>query len=187
MGAPRRVFRLKRRKLQEDDSAFAGLRDELTNLPTRPLFVDRLSQAIARSARTNEFFAVFYIDIDYFQRINDTYGQDAGDELLKTLARRMRGVTRSVDTLARYDQDFMLITEELHGPADAEKVADKLMQVVRPQFELAVASVFVTLSIGIVLGCGDGAKPEELIVAAEEALTGAKTAGRNCFRFAVPA
>jgi diguanylate cyclase (GGDEF)-like protein len=179
---------LKRRKLPEDESLSAGLRDELTNLPTRPLFLDRLSQAIARSGRSNEFFALFYIDVDDFQRINDTYGRNSGDELLKMFAQQMRKIIRSVDTFARYaDDKFMLITEELHGPSDAEKIAEKILQVVHPKFELAVGSVSVTLSIGVVLSTGDAAQTQELIAAADEALAGAKAAGRNCFRFAVPA
>ena len=97
--------------------------DTLTGLPNRALFNDRLRQGMARAARGKPM-ALLFLDIDRFKSINDTYGHEAGDKLLKVFASRMQGAVRQSDTVARLAGDeFTIILEQLGGPADAQAIA----------------------------------------------------------------
>ncbi len=101
--------------------------DELTSLPNRRLFHDRLRTALARSKRKHSRMALLYIDIDDFKHVNDTLGHAAGDLLLQHIARRLEACVRKADTVARLGGDeFVVILEEVHGPEDALAVADKI-------------------------------------------------------------
>jgi diguanylate cyclase (GGDEF)-like protein len=101
--------------------------DELTGLPNRRLFHDRIDTALARSRRKHGRVALLYIDIDDFKAVNDRLGHDAGDLLLQEIARRLERCVRKADTVARLGGDeFVVILEDIHGPDDATAVADKI-------------------------------------------------------------
>ena len=155
--------------------------DTLTGLPNRTLFGDRLRQGMARAARGKPM-ALLYLDIDRFKSINDTYGHEAGDKLLKIFANRMQGVVRQSDTVARLAGDeFTIILEQLGGPGDAKAIAGKLVEALRQPIALAGKMLEVTASIGVAM-CASGESDDvELLRRADEALYEAKRRGRGRF------
>lgn len=123
--------------------------DDLTGLPNRYLFNDRLEQSIARSARDNSPFAVLLLDLDRFKEINDTLGHGVGDEVLKIVARRMQTGLRESDTVARIGGDefsFILMGADQQ---DAEKIANKVADLIKPKFEVNNHLLKIGSSIGI--------------------------------------
>jgi diguanylate cyclase (GGDEF)-like protein/PAS domain S-box-containing protein len=166
--------------------------DALTNLPNRRLLQDRLGQAVAATARSGLFGALFFIDLDNFKTLNDTRGHDVGDLLLIAVAQRLRAVVRECDTVARQGGDeFVVLMEDL-GSSPQEAVAlaghlgEKLRAAFDPPFMLKGDEYQCQLSIGVGLfHAGDTV--EELFKHADLALYQAKNAGRNLLRFFDPA
>ena len=166
--------------------------DALTNLPNRRLLQDRLGQAVAATARSGLFGALFFIDLDNFKTLNDTRGHDVGDLLLIAVAQRLRAVVRECDTVARQGGDeFVVLMEDL-GASPQEAVAlaghlgEKLRAAFDPPFTLKGDEYRCQLSIGVGLfHAGDTV--EELFKHADLALYQAKNAGRNLLRFFDPA
>jgi diguanylate cyclase (GGDEF)-like protein len=159
--------------------------DSLTGLPNRALFNDRLAHAVTRNSRGGKLLALMYMDIDRFKHVNDTYGHGVGDALLKEFARRVRKVVRASDTVARLGGDeFTLIAENLRSRKEAEQIAMKIVQAVRPEFLLEGHTIQISTSIGIMLAFGQDMATDAFIRKADEALYEAKKAGRDTFRFA---
>jgi diguanylate cyclase (GGDEF)-like protein/PAS domain S-box-containing protein len=155
--------------------------DGLTGLPNRALFRDRLDHALARSARESEVVAVLLIDLDGFKQVNDSLGHDAGDELLRQMAKRFAEVTRGGDTLARFGGDeFALLLENTSEDA-AIRLADRLIGHLAGPVTVADCDFSLGASIGIVLHCGEGGQSEELVRQADVAMYAAKEAGRGRF------
>jgi diguanylate cyclase (GGDEF)-like protein/PAS domain S-box-containing protein len=155
--------------------------DSLTGLPNRALFRDRLDHALARSARENEVVAVLLIDLDGFKQVNDSLGHDAGDELLRQMAKRFAEVTRGGDTMARFGGDeFALLLENTSEDA-AIRLADRVIAHVASPVTVADCDFSLGASIGIVLHTGEGGQSEELIRHADVAMYAAKEAGRGRF------
>jgi diguanylate cyclase (GGDEF)-like protein len=128
-----------------------------------------------------------YFDIDRFKQINDTFGHDAGDEVIRTFAARVRAALRESDFMARLGGDeFVLIVEGADGRGGAEAVAAKLIAAMAPAFTIGARAHQVTTSIGIAL-LGRGMTADQLVKCADDAMYEAKRAGRNCFRHALPA
>ncbi|MCK6387041.1 diguanylate cyclase domain-containing protein [Zoogloea sp.] len=143
--------------------------DELTGLPNRRLFHDRIDTALARSRRKNGRVALLYLDIDDFKGVNDTLGHDAGDELLREFARRLERCVRKADTVARLGGDeFVVILEDVHGPDDATAVADKIHHSLQQPFDIAGHSLHARTSIGIALHPDDGDDADGLIRHADQ-------------------
>ena len=139
-------------KLNEEQS----LRDALTRLPNRKLFRDRLDHALARSQRHPGTIAVLFIDLDDFKNVNDTMGHAAGDQLLTTVAERVRACIRPADTAARFGGDeFAVLVEDLGNAADATKVASRLIAGLAVPVALRGKDVPVRASIGIAIGAAD--------------------------------
>jgi len=169
-----------RRRL-EGELARQTLHDELTRLPNRTLFRDRLEQTLARR-RAQESVAVLFLDIDNFKVVNDSLGHGAGDELLIQLARRLATVARPGDTIARLGGDeFTVLLDDLRAPGDAMRVAGRLVEATRAAFDLAGQELFVTASVGIAFGTPGVTKAGELMRQADVALNRAKAQGRNHF------
>ena len=121
-----------RKRFEQKLSEMASF-DTLTGLPNRNLLNDRLSQALAHASRNDGLMAVGFIDLDRFKTINDTLGHDAGDELLKEIARRLSGCLRDSDTIARQGGDeFVVVLNDLVRPEDASIVAQKLLDALQP-------------------------------------------------------
>ena len=135
--------------------------DDLTGLPNRSLFRERLDRALARSRRNNTMIALMFLDLDRFKAVNDTLGHDLGDHLLKAVAKRLRRCLREVDTVARWGGDeFTVILEDVPEIQGISVVAQKLIDTLAPPFELREHELFATPSIGIAVypSCGKDAE-----------------------------
>ncbi|MGB5079212.1 MAG: sensor domain-containing diguanylate cyclase [Burkholderiales bacterium] len=161
--------------------------DSLTGLPNRNLLHDRLSLAMATAGRTRDGFALLYIDIDHFKLVNDSFGHDAGDELLRQIAARMQASLRQTDTLARMGGDeFVAILEQILDPGLAGKMAEKLLASCRGDYELRGNRVHVTMSVGLSLYPRDGQEADILLKRADLAMYRAKATGKNRYQLLDP-
>ena len=161
--------------------------DELTELPNRQLFKDRLAREIARSGRVRESLALLYIDLDNFKRINDTLGHDSGDELLRAVARRLSVCVKQSDTVARLGGDeFLVIVGALQGPDEASKVAERILAELAEPLEIGAREYQARASIGIAIYPDDGTTLEELLKNADTAMYRAKEDGRGRATFFEP-
>ncbi len=156
-----------------------ALHDQLTGLANRTLFMDRLKQALARSARRPGTVAVAFLDLDRFKVINDTLGHEAGDSVLRHMTERIRGVVREVDTPARFGGDeFVILLEDLRSEDEVPVIGGRLLQAIAEPMVLDAGEVVVTTSIGIAVGKRADESPDELVRAADIALYRAKEDGR---------
>jgi diguanylate cyclase (GGDEF)-like protein len=164
--------------------------DALTDLPNRLLAKSRLEHALEKAQRHKGRVALLFIDLDKFKQVNDTYGHQAGDELLLAVAKRLTSRLREEDTLARLGGDeFLFLLESVRGPKDAARVAQTLIGLLTRPFTLKAAggeAVRIGGSIGISLFPEDGADSASLTKAADDAMYMAKQAGRNTFRLSTP-
>ena len=169
---------------QKDLMAYKAHHDELTGLPNRALFNDRLELAITKAARRGSVVAVFFLDLDFFKNINDTYGHDAGDEALKIFSKRLKDSIRAEDTLARMGGDeFMIILEDHVNPKTSVVVAQKIIDTMQEPILLGDITTNLSTSIGISLYSKDATEADELIKKADIAMYNAKESGRNNFKF----
>ena len=169
------------RKVNEDRLRHRAEFDTLTDLPNRASFVERLQQAMARATRSSTM-ALLFLDIDHFKNINDTLGHEAGDQLLKVFATRMRECVRQSDTVARLAGDeFTVILEGLRGANDAKALASKLVETLRAPIALGGKLFVITASVGISMRRDDETDDAELLRRADAALYEAKRRGRNGF------
>ncbi len=175
------------RKKAQEQLYFMAHHDQLTGLPNRLFFADRLHQAQALAKREKQQCGVLYLDLDRFKIINDTLGHGVGDLLLKEVALRLRSCVREVDTVARIGGDeFAIVLVNLRKIADIEQVAGKILKtlakpVVAEDFEL-----FTTTSIGISIFPSHAEHPEALLKKADAAMYQAKSLGRNNFQMYDP-
>ena len=154
--------------------------DSLTGLPNRKLFLDRLKQWIARRGRTDFHAALFFLDLDNFKRINDTYGHETGDLLLGAVAERLRYSVREGDTVGRQGGDeFTLLLPGIRTAEDAVAIASKLLDRLAQPLEVGELSLFAGASIGITLFPDHGEEPTTLLRKADTAMYRAKEAGRG--------
>jgi diguanylate cyclase (GGDEF)-like protein/PAS domain S-box-containing protein len=157
--------------------------DELTGLPNRRLFVDRLKQTLARAARHKSGIAVLFIDLDEFKPVNDNYGHQAGDELLKQVAARMDLCLREEDTVARQGGDeFVVMLTPIPNENEALAVAEKLLSALHAPFRIEGHTINIGASIGVSLFPQQGKTAEQLLKKADAAMYAAKTAGRHTVR-----
>jgi len=162
-------------------------RDTLTGLPNRLLFADRLEQAVVRSERTRTSMALMLIDIDDFKLVNDSFGHDAGDKLIKAVGDLISKSLRRADTIARLGGDeFAVIIEGIEGPEDAISIADNLTTILEHNVRLDDQETYTSASIGIAVYPGDGEDARTLLKNADTAMYRAKESGRHCFQFYKP-
>ncbi len=168
------------RKRLESALQYQATHDALTNLPNRNVFMDRLTQAIAFAKRSNGRCAVCFIDLDRFKWINDSFGHEVGDELLKTLAGRMSSCVRETDTIARIggDEFVLLLQDAADSSEDARIIQRVLARVVEP-INLAGRDLVVTCSVGYSAFPTDGRSADDLLRFADAAMYLAKQEGRN--------
>jgi diguanylate cyclase (GGDEF)-like protein len=158
--------------------------DSLTGLPNRSMFMAQLEQALLRARVSHLGVAVLFIDLDRFKYVNDTLGHDAGDELLKIMARRLAGLLRSMDIVARLGGDeFVIVVNDCLDPATLSKVASRVLTVLCEPLRLAERAVQVSASVGIALYPSDGADSITLLKNADAAMYLAKSRGKNNFQF----
>ena len=162
-------------------------RDSLTSLPNRLLFADRLEQAVVRSERSRTSMALMLVDIDDFKLVNDSFGHDAGDKLIKAVADLISKSLRRADTIARLGGDeFAVIIEGIDGPEDAISIADNLTTILEHNVRLDDQETYTSASIGIAVFPGDGKDARTLLKNADTAMYRAKESGRHCFQFFKP-
>ena len=162
--------------------------DMLTGLPNRRLFHERLEQALAHARRYDEQVCLLFIDLDAFKAINDGYGHDAGDEVLKTVALRMQQVVREVDTVARLGGDEFVVllgaaVPHSHLAAIAGKLLAAIQEPIKVQTQTQLHGLRVTASIGISRYPQDGQTAAHIVATADQAMYSAKLAGRDGYRF----
>jgi len=158
--------------------------DTLTSLPNRTLFQDRLLQSIAAYSRNNEKFALFYLDLDQFKKINDSLGHHVGDEVLVIVSNRLKKLLREEDTLARLGGDeFTVILKDVTTIEGVSSVAQKIIDLMKEPIEVENHTLYVSSSIGISLCPKDATNEHDLIKYADTAMYKAKDLGRDNFQF----
>jgi len=158
--------------------------DALTNLPNRTLFKDRLSQAIISAKRNNEKFALLFIDLDQFKKINDSLGHHIGDEVLIEAAKRLQSAIRDIDTLSRLGGDeFTVILKDIKDVQSAAKVSQKIIDAMNVPIQSTLHKLHITSSIGISIYPDDATGDSNLIKYADAAMYKAKEEGRNNYQF----
>jgi diguanylate cyclase (GGDEF)-like protein/PAS domain S-box-containing protein len=168
------------RKRAERALAHQALHDHLTGLPNRVLLHDRLSLALARCARSGCHVAVVFLDLDRFKVVNDSLGHEAGDRVLRAVSARITNVLRPADTLARFGGDeFVVVCDDIAGPAEATRIARRILDALGDPVDEADGGVHVGASIGVSLASGEGATAEDLVRDADAAMYRAKERGRG--------
>jgi diguanylate cyclase (GGDEF)-like protein len=158
--------------------------DPLTQLPNRLLFKDRLEHALQIAARHNRMISCLSLDLDNFKQINDTLGHLAGDELLITVARRLKEVVRSSDTIARLGGDeFAILLEDIQQKAFARSIAQKILNALQQPYVINDQEFHITASVGIATAPFDDNQSDDLLRDADAAMYEAKRRGKNNFRF----
>ena len=173
------------RKAIEDHVHHLAHHDALTDLPNRTLLVDRLHQAIAQARREQAMLALMYLDLDKFKPINDGFGHDVGDLLLKEVAVRLRScVKRESDTVSRLGGDeFVVVLSQIEHWRDGANVAEMILEVLSQPFEIEQHRMEISSSVGIAVYPAHGTDVGTLMKNADSAMYQAKCAGRGCFRF----
>jgi diguanylate cyclase (GGDEF)-like protein len=158
--------------------------DQLTQLPNRALFNDRLHSAMARARREQTQLSLLFIDLDRFKDVNDTLGHAVGDALLKAVAQRLLACVRGSDTVARLGGDeFVVLLEGLRCSESPQAVAHKILMAFSQPFELQGCKLSTQPSIGMAMYPDHGAHESTLLSHADEAMYAAKRSGGNQFRF----
>jgi PAS domain S-box-containing protein len=186
------------RKRAEERLAHQSFHDSLTGLPNRALFLDRLQQALTLSRRHLDFkFAVLFIDIDEFKVFNDSLGHAAGDSLLMQIAQRLTVSLRRVDTISRPHvgedaesligestlarpggDEFTVLLEELHGPSEAIRVAERIQRRLAIPFDFSSQEIVLSVSVGIAFSNPDATDAQDILRDAEIAMYRAKSTGK---------
>lgn len=172
------------RKEDEERILFQANYDELTGLPNRALFLDRLNQTLANAERTRTNVGVMFIDLDGFKLVNDTLGHDVGDLLLQETSERLKKCVRNTDTVSRFGGDeFTILMPNLHDPRDAPLVASRILESIAQPFHLKGNDSFVSTSIGITVYPEDAKEAGDLLRNADSAMYQAKERGKANYQF----
>jgi diguanylate cyclase (GGDEF)-like protein/PAS domain S-box-containing protein len=179
------IFRdITERKEARQRLEFMATCDALTTLPNRLLFSDRLSQARSNAKRYSRSFALLFVDLDRFKAVNDNFGHDVGDMLLREVADRLSGCVGEADTLARMGGDeFCILLLDIAGKQDAARVARKITAILCASIRLRGHECRVRASIGISIFPDDSEDPETLLKMSDTAMYRAKEQGRNTYCF----
>ncbi|MDP3608233.1 MAG: EAL domain-containing protein [Methylophilus sp.] len=154
--------------------------DQLTNLPNRLLFMDRLTRAIGDASRKKSSLGLLFIDLDNFKNFNDSMGHGFGDQILIAVANRLTNCAREIDTVARLSGDeFIMIIEDIDDQDTLDILCHRILDSMKAPWEVMGRNVFLTASIGTSMYPHDGVEPGELILKADAAMYEAKRGGRN--------
>lgn len=172
-----------RQKETEEKLFYDAFHDDLTGLPNRALFLDRLMNAIERSKRSSTCnFAVLFFDLDRFKLINDSLGHSYGDQLLVKVANELKSCLRSYDSAARLSGDeFAILLEDIHKISDAVFIAERIQQALQNPVQINGRKIVVSASIGIILSDLRYTIPEDILRDADIAMYHAKLHGKACY------
>ncbi len=175
---------VERRREIEEQLEHQAYHDELTNLPNRSLFLDRLDQAIKQANRGGRKLAGMFLDLDNFKEINDSLGHATGDQVLVNIANKLRDTLREVDTISRLGGDeFTLIINSIENEQPVNNLVENLVDALRESMVIGDNELYITSSIGISVYPDDGETPEDLLRNADAAMYKAKDEGRNSYQF----
>ncbi len=169
------------RKLKSERKIeFMAYYDNLTGLPNRFLFKDRVEMAISLAERTAKLVGIMFIDLDNFKSVNDTMGHGGGDQLLRQFSKELRGILRKEDTVARFGGDeFLIMINNIDEEKHISKIADSIMDIFLKPFDIDGQEFFITASGGISIFPMDGRNSEILVKNADTAMYEAKNKGKN--------
>ncbi|MGY2285697.1 putative bifunctional diguanylate cyclase/phosphodiesterase [Pseudomonas gingeri] len=178
------IIDITERKVAEEKIALLARTDGLTGLANRSTMIERLHQSFAAAQRGASPFAVFYLDLDHFKRINDTLGHPVGDLLLQEVSRRIKACTRDSDVVARLGGDeFAVLQTEMSDPAHSGALAARIRNALVEPYQLDGNDVRISVSIGISTYAPDSESADTLLVQADMALYRSKEQGRNQYHF----
>jgi PAS domain S-box-containing protein len=191
----------------EEKIRYLAFFDSVTGLPNRAMLRQIFNHTLSTAKRYNRIFAILFVDLDHFKRINDTLGHDVGDALLRQVSDRLRGCLRSSDRMSRYEQtedsslpaglfggdavtrlggdEFVIVLTEIRAPENAAVVARRILETLYQPFEIGDHKLVVGASIGMSLYPLDGADFDTLLKKADTAMYHAKETGRNCAKYFV--
>ena len=189
-------------KKSQEKIAFLAYYDALTNLPSRPLFLDLLNREINSAKRTGNSVAVFFFDLDEFKKVNDTFGHTAGDNLLVGVGQRLRHYLREGDIIGRINEllrlerkdnqdylariggdEFTFIIPDIADKKVTSGIAERILNLFKEPFQVSGRELFISTSIGIAFYPDDGQDVETLLKNADTAMYKAKEVGKNTFRY----
>ncbi|NOR56402.1 MAG: diguanylate cyclase [Sulfurovum sp.] len=166
------------------DQAHLATHDALTGLSNRLLLDDRLDHAINHASRFGKCISVIFCDLDNFKPINDTYGHNVGDEVLKIVSNELKKVLRKEDTICRFGGDeFVILVEELESFDYLEKILQKINDITNNPYTINGLTIDIGMSIGASIFPDDGITAKELITSADVAMYKAKKQGKNCIEY----
>lgn len=169
-------------KVSEVASIYQSLHDPLTGLPNRNLFNERVNSILPLAKRNGRMFAVMFLDLDGFKEINDSFGHEIGDLLLKNITKRLKLLLRSSDTLARLGGDeFLLLFPDIKRRTDVITIADKIKNDFTQVYSVLGKEIYITASMGISIYPEDGEDARTLIRKADLAMYSVKRQGKNDF------
>ncbi len=172
------------RQMIEQQIRYMAHHDYLTGLPNRALFLDQLERAILMAKRNHYKLGVLFLDLDGFKRVNDTLGHEAGDQLLKEVSSRLKGIIRGSDTVARMGGDeFTFVLNDIGATENAAVVAQKIIDELSIPVQLADQQCHIGGSIGIAFYPDHAEDADTLLRLADEAMYVAKQNGKNTYRF----
>jgi len=171
-------------KKSEQRLTWMAYHDPLTNLANRTLFSERLGHGIARASRDNTLLAVIFLDFDNFKHINDSMGHKTGDEFLIGVAKRLNGILRESDTLARFGGDeFTLLIENYKCLSEINNITQKITQSFKKPFIVDGNEIYISISMGISIFPNNGNDADTLLRNADSAMYRAKKSGGGCLNF----
>ena len=174
-------------KENEKRLRYMAQHDNLTGLPNRMLFSDRLQQEIFIAKRDKKYFAVMFLDLDKFKPVNDMFGHGVGDLLLKETAKRIQDCVRESDTVARFSGDeFIVLFRAIEHKQDAMVVAEKIRHALNQPFELVGQNLQISSSTGVAIYPDHGTDEGQLLKNADIAMYCAKDNGRNMVQLFQP-
>ncbi|MGE5625856.1 MAG: putative bifunctional diguanylate cyclase/phosphodiesterase [Bacillota bacterium] len=172
------------RNAAEEEMRRLATLDQLTHLPNRTAFIDRLNQAIARAARRHEPLALLFVDVDRFKTINDSLGHDVGDQVLQVIGQRLQKCVRAGDVVARLGGDeFMVLMEGCDNPKAVTFTAERIVASLSSPVKAGGVDLYPGCSVGISMYPQDGVDQAGLLKSADMAMYRAKERGRNRFEF----
>lgn len=173
---------IEERKKVQEKIEYLAYHDQITGLPNRGKFYEQVEHAISLSSRLNKKFAVLFLDLDEFKKINDTIGHSLGDLILTKVASRLLNTLRESDTVSRIGGDeFNILIESIENIEDISIITDKVLKSIEKPFIIDHEEYFITASIGIAVYPVDGDTVEALIKNADMAMYKAKNNGKNQF------